>query len=44
METLSDEEKASFRASLQLAVSERDEIKQLLEQIDEQIEKFSKPD
>ena len=44
LETLSEEEKASFRASLQLAVSERDEIKQLLDQIDQQIDKFSKTD
>ena len=44
LETLSEEEKASFRASLQLAVSERDEIKQLLGQIDQQIDKFSKTD
>jgi CheY-like chemotaxis protein len=44
LETLSEEEKASFRASLQLAVSERDEIQKLLDQIDEQIDKFSKTD
>jgi len=44
METLSDEEKAAFRASLQLAVSERTELKHLLDQIDEQIDKFSKPE
>lgn len=44
MTTLSDDEKASFRTSLQLAVSERDEIQKLLDQIDEQIDKFSKPD
>ncbi|HVF24446.1 MAG TPA: response regulator [Anaerolineales bacterium] len=44
MGTLSDDEKASFRTSLQLAVSERDEIQKLLDQIDEQIDKFSKPD
>lgn len=44
METLSDEEKAAFRASLHLAVSERTELKHLLDQIDEQIDKFSKPE
>jgi len=44
LETLSEEEKASFRTSLQLAISERDEIQKLLDQIDEQIEKFSKPE
>ncbi|MEO5886107.1 MAG: response regulator [Anaerolineales bacterium] len=44
METLSEEEKAAFRASLQLAVSERKEIKNLLDQIDEQVDKFSKPE
>lgn len=42
LETLSEEEKLSFQASLQLARSERAEIKQLLEQIDEQLDKFSK--
>jgi len=44
LETLSEEEKASFRASLQLAMSEREEIQKLLDQIDEQIDKFSKPE
>ncbi|MDQ3006261.1 MAG: response regulator [Chloroflexota bacterium] len=44
LETLSEEEKASFRASLQLAISEREEIQKLLDQIDEQIDKFSKPE
>ena len=44
LETLSEEEKASFRTSLQLAISEREEIRKLLDQIDEQIDKFSKPD
>lgn len=44
LETLSEEEKASFRASLQLAVSEREEIKNLLDQIDEQLENISKPE
>jgi DNA-binding response OmpR family regulator len=40
--SLSEEEKASFQASLQQAVSEREEIKQLLDQIREQLEKSSK--
>jgi len=44
LETLSEEEKASFRASLQLAMSEREEIQKLLDQIDEQVDKFSKPE
>src|SRR5215207_1908716 len=44
VETLSEEEKASFRTSLQLAISEREEIQKLLDQIDEQIDKFSKPE
>lgn len=44
LETLSEEEKASFRASLQLAMSEREEIQKLLDHIDEQIDKFSKPE
>ena len=44
METLSEQEKASFRTSLQLAISEREEIQKLLNQIDEQVDKFSKPD
>lgn len=44
LETLSEEEKASFRASLQLAMSEREEIQKLLDQIDEQIDKSSKPE
>lgn len=44
LETLSEEEKASFRTSLQLARSEREEIKNLLDQIDEQLDKFSKPE
>ena len=44
LETLSEEEKPSFQASLQSAKSERAEIKNLLEQIDEQLDKFSKPE
>ena len=42
LETLSDEEKLSFQTSLHQAVSEREEIKLLLEKIREQLEKFSK--
>jgi DNA-binding response OmpR family regulator len=42
LETLSDEEKPSFQASMQLARSEREEIKHLLEQIHEQLENISK--
>ena len=44
LESLSEEEKPSFHASLHLAVNEREEIKQLLNQIREQREKNSKPD
>jgi DNA-binding response OmpR family regulator len=44
LESLSEEEKPSFQASLQQAVSEREEIKQLLDQIREQLEKSSKAD
>ena len=42
LETLSDEEKPSFQASLHQAVNEREEIKNLLDQIREQLEKYSK--
>jgi DNA-binding response OmpR family regulator len=44
LETLADEEKHSFQASLHQAINEREEIKNLLDQIREQIEKSSKPD
>ena len=44
LESLSEEEKPSFHASLHLAVNEREEIKQLLNQIREQREKNSKSD
>ena len=44
LETLSEEEKPSFQASLQQARGERDEIKHLLDEIHEQLEKFSKPE
>jgi len=42
--TLSAEGKSSFEASLRLAISERDEIQLLLDQIHEQMEKYSKPE
>ena len=42
LETLSEEEKSSFQASLHQAVNEREEIKNLLDQIREQLEKYSK--
>lgn len=42
LETLSEAEKPSFEASLQLAISEREEIKHLLDQIHEQLEKITK--
>ena len=41
LETLSEEEKHSFQNSLQQAINEREEVKNLLEQIREQREKFS---
>ena len=44
LETLPEEEKASFKASLNLAVGEREEIQQLLNQIREQVENQKKPD
>ena len=44
LETLSEEEKPSFQVSLQQAKSEREEIKHLLDQIREQLEKFPKAD
>jgi hypothetical protein len=37
LETLSPEEKKSFQASLQLVISEREEIQQLLDQIHGQL-------
>lgn len=39
LETLPEDEKPSFQASLQLAINERDEIEKLLEQIRENFEK-----
>ena len=44
LETLSEEEKTSFQVSLHQAVNEREEIKNLLEQINEQLEKLSRPE
>ena len=44
LESLSEEEKSSFHVSLHQAVNEREEIKQLLNQIREQREKYSKSD
>ncbi|HZM23323.1 MAG TPA: response regulator [Anaerolineales bacterium] len=42
LDSLSNEEKPSFQISLQQAKSEREEIKLLLDQIREQLEKFPK--
>lgn len=42
--SLSEEEKPSFQVSLHQAINEREEIKHLLDQIREQLEKFSKPE
>ena len=42
--THSAEEDAFLRASLHHAISERDELKLLLDQIDEQIQKYDKPE
>jgi len=42
IETLSEAEKPSFQVSLQLAKNEREEIKQLLDQVREQREKLTK--
>ena len=44
LETLPEEEKASFKVSLNMAVGEREEIQQLLNQIREQVENQKKPD
>ena len=44
LESLAEEEKPSFQASLQQAKSEREEIKLLLDQIREQLEKYPKPE
>jgi len=44
LETLPEEEKASFKVSLNMAVGEREEIQQLLNQIREQVENPKKPD
>ena len=42
LETLSEKEKDSFKASLHLAISEREEIQQLLDQIYKRLKKFPK--
>jgi CheY-like chemotaxis protein len=42
--THSAEEDAFLRASLRHAISERDELKLLIDQIDEQIQKYDKPE
>jgi len=44
LESLTEEEKNSMKASLQSAVTEREEIQQLLNQIREQIENQKKPE
>jgi len=44
LETLSEEEKQSFKASLQLAISEREEIQQLLDEIHERLDNSNKAD
>lgn len=43
LETLPDAEKPPFAASLHLAISEREEIKRLITQIDDQLKKTAKP-
>lgn len=42
MGTLTEEEKPNFKGSLQQAITERDEIQHLLDQIDEYLEKAAK--
>jgi DNA-binding response OmpR family regulator len=44
LRTSSDQEHESLRASLRQAISDRDEIKLLLAQIHEQLEKYTKPE
>jgi len=44
LRTLSEQEKPSIKASLHQAVSERTEIQELLDQIDEYLEKITKRD
>ena len=44
MKTLSEEEKSSFQASLSTAISERDEIQHLLDEVRSHLQKYSKPD
>ncbi|HLF75495.1 MAG TPA: response regulator [Anaerolineales bacterium] len=42
METLSEEEKPNFKASLHQSINERDEIQRLLDQIHEHLEKITR--
>lgn len=44
LETISEEEKASFNSSLHQALNERHEIQQLLDQIHEVLESYDKPE
>jgi CheY-like chemotaxis protein len=44
LETISEEEKPSFNASLHQAMNERQEIQQLLDQIHEVLESYEKPE
>jgi len=44
LETLSEEEKPSFEASLRLAINEREEIRRLLSQIRKRVDGTAKPD
>jgi len=44
LSTLSEEEKPSFRVSLQLAINERDEIQRLLDEIQMRIGNVNKPE
>ena len=43
LQTISEEEKPSFRASLQLALNERDELQRLLNEIQTRMENTTKP-
>jgi CheY-like chemotaxis protein len=44
METISEDEKSTFRSSLQMAINERDEIERLLDELKVRIENTTKPD
>lgn len=44
LENISEEEKATFRASLQMAKNERDEIQRLLAELQMRMESMSKPE